>query len=162
MCWLLEKSQSSQTLMKQTRIKSAKAQWACGASAEMLALTAHVYMAPNQQKTRKTDGKGRGYKKQHIHLRELKNNNMFSSNFISRSQYKTIKILCFNITRYFGEEVGKQSNHLFGLWVSQRGIAGCELLKGPMKSSGEETHLVYFTKTDQVGWVPGRTSTCTA
>lgn len=45
--------------MKQTRIKSAKAQWACGASAEMFALTAHVYMAPNQQKTRKTDGKGR-------------------------------------------------------------------------------------------------------
>lgn len=136
------------------RIKSAKAQWVCFASSQMQGITVHVHIAPNLRKPNTRDEKWRGYKKEHIHLRELKPSNMFSSNFISRSQCETIKILCFNIIRHFGEEDGKPSDHLFGLWVPQREIAGHELVKGPMRSSDEETHLLMFHKDRQ-----GRTNT---
>lgn len=63
MCRLQENSQSLQTLIKQTGIKSAEAQWACLASAEILTLIAHMCMPPNQQRTgTDADGEGEGVK----------------------------------------------------------------------------------------------------
>lgn len=116
--------------------------------------------SPKTQKTRNNrDEKGRGYKKEHIHLRELKHSNTFSSSFISRSQCETTKTLCFKIIRHFEEEVGKPSDHLFGLWVPQWGIAGHELLKGPVRSSDEGTHLLMF-HTDRQGRTNSRHLCC--
>lgn len=75
---------------------------------------AHIYMPPNQERARiGTRREQRGYKP-HIHVRGLENNNAVPYNFITRSQSQTIKMFHFTITRYFGDEVGKESNYL--LW----------------------------------------------
>lgn len=54
---LLENSQYLQTLMKQMRIKFAKAQWVRFASSQMQSLIVHVHIAPNLRKPETTEMK---------------------------------------------------------------------------------------------------------
>lgn len=132
----------------------------------MFTLLPHIRMSPNQERTRTgTHRKGRGYKKQHIHVRGLKNNNTFPYNFIIRSQSQTIKELHFIVRRHFGDEVKKESNYLLWPLVPHRKLkrhTEMWAFEGASKVIWEEQTrsgmriITRFTKLRQSqNWMPG-------